>query len=58
MLQGIEALQFGFKTARRNPEVHEQQLRIWSKRRSEDEKNLNDTLLRLKGELSHREKEP
>jgi hypothetical protein len=46
MLQGIEALQFGFKTARRNPEVHEQQLRIWSKRRSEDEKNLNDTLLR------------
>jgi hypothetical protein len=27
MLQGTEALQVGFTTARRNPEVHEQQLR-------------------------------
>jgi hypothetical protein len=26
-LQGTEALQFGFKTAGRNPEVHKQQLR-------------------------------
>jgi hypothetical protein len=49
MLQGIEALQVGSGLSRRNPEVHEQQLRIWSKKRSEDEKNLNDTILRLKG---------
>jgi len=27
ILRGTEALQFSFKTARRNPEVHEQQLR-------------------------------
>jgi len=27
MLQGSEALQFSFRTARRNPKVHEQQLR-------------------------------
>jgi hypothetical protein len=27
MLQGSEALQFSFRTVRRNPEVHEQQLR-------------------------------
>jgi hypothetical protein len=58
MLQGIEALQVGSGLSRRNPEVHEQQLRIWSKKRSEDEKNPNDTLLRLKWELSHLEKEP